>query len=299
MSTRLARPSVAIMSPGDMGHAVGAVLREGGLQVITCLQGRSSRTAALTAEVGIEELPDIETLVRDADILLSILPPARARGLAMETTAAVRRTQATLLYVDCNAVAPATVKEVGALLESAGVGFVDAGIIGPPPQPGSTATRIYASGIRVGEFAQLSQYGLDIRVIGAEIGQASGLKMCYAALTKGLTALATELLVAGKSIGLTEPLRAELQLSQAMLLNWIERQMPGMPPKAYRWVGEMEEIAATFGAVGLTPRIFEGAADLYRFVEATSLGSTRPDSGAQSTTVEEVVAVLSQAAIKQ
>ena len=116
--------------------------------------------------------------------------------------------------------------------------------------------------------------------MGPNIGQASGLKMCYAAITKGLTALGTELLVAGKAMGLAEPLRAELEQSQPELLAWLDRQVPGMPPKAYRWVGEMEEIAATFGYLGLTPSVLQGAADLYRFVGQTPLAEETPESPA-------------------
>jgi 3-hydroxyisobutyrate dehydrogenase-like beta-hydroxyacid dehydrogenase len=291
----MATPTVGVMSPGDMGHSIGNVLRHGGLRVITCLQGRSPRTAALAAEAGIADVGDYETLVREADILLSVLAPAQARALAERIAAAVRATGADLLFVECNAIAPQTVREIGTIITAAGARFVDAGIIGSPPRPGERRTRIYASGEHAAEFAQLSQYGLDIRVIGSEIGQASGLKMCYAALTKGLTALATELLVAGEAMGLSAPLRAELQLSQSMLLGWLERQIPTMPPKAYRWVGEMEEIAATFAALGLTPRMLEGAAALYRFVGQTPLGAETPEQRQRGQTLDEVVAILVEA----
>ncbi|HWP28863.1 MAG TPA: DUF1932 domain-containing protein [Chloroflexota bacterium] len=291
----MATPTVGVMSPGDMGHSIGNVLRHGGLRVITCLQGRSPRTAALAAEAGIVDVGDYETLVREADILLSVLAPAQARVLAERVAAAVRATGADLLFVECNAIAPQTVREIGTIVTAAGARFVDAGIIGSPPRPGERRTRIYASGEHAAEFAQLGQYGLDIRVIGSEIGQASGLKMCYAALTKGLTALATELLVAGEAMGLSAPLRAELQLSQGMLLGWLERQIPTMPPKAYRWVGEMEEIAATFAALGLTPRMLEGAAALYRFVEQTPLGAETPEQRQRGQTLDEVVAILVEA----
>src|SRR5579884_2927598 len=276
----MATPTVGVMSPGDMGHSIGNVLRHGGLRVITCLQGRSPRTAALAAEAGIVDVGDYETLVREADILLSVLAPAQARALAERVAAAVRATGADLLFVECNAIAPQTVREIGTIVTAAGARFVDAGIIGSPPRPGERRTRIYASGEHAAEFAQLGQYGLDIRVIGSEIGQASGLKMCYAALTKGLTALATELLVAGEAMGLSAPLRAELQLSQGILLGW---------------VGEMEEIAATFAALGLTPRMLEGAAALYRFVEQTPLGAETPEQRQRGQTLDEVVAILVEA----
>lgn len=292
MAQMLSIHTVGIMSPGEMGHAIGRRLREHGLRVLTCLRGRSARTAALAAAAGIEDAGDDETLVREADVLLAVLVPAEALGLARRIATALQSTGATLLYVDCNAVAPQTARQIEQVVTAAGARFVDAGIIGGPPAPGSPGPRFYASGAHASEFASLRAYGLDIRVIGDQAGQASGLKMCYAALTKGLTALATELLVAAEALGLSEPLRDELQASQPALLGWIERQAPGMPPKAYRWVGEMEEIAATFGALGLTPRMHEGAAELYRFVARTPLGQETPEARRRGRTLDDLVSIL-------
>jgi len=169
------------------------------------------------------------------------------------------------------------------------------GIIGNPPLPGPSKTRFYASGPYADEFAELGQHGLDVRVMGDSIGQASGIKMCYASLTKGLTALGTELLTAGRALGLEEPLCAELEASQPQLLGWLQRQIPTMPPKAYRWVGEMLEIAATFEEVGLTPRILQGAADMYELVGKTPLGEETPEHRTRGETAEEVVAELAAA----
>ncbi len=287
--------TVAIMSPGDMGHAIGSTLRHGGLRVITCLRDRSARTAGLAAEAGIADVPDYETLVREADVVLSVLAPAQARQLGDRVAAALRATGADLVFVECNAIAPQTVREIERGLTAAGARFVDAGIIGNPPRPGDVRNKLYVSGEHASVVLALNQHGLDVRVVGPGIGQASGLKMCYAALTKGLNALGTELLTAGAAMGLGDALRAELETSQPNLLRWLERQIPGMPPKAYRWVGEMEEIAATFGHVGLTPLILQGAADLFRFVETTPLGEETPEVRKRGTTLDEVVAELTTA----
>lgn len=286
--------TVGLMSPGDMGHAIGRALRHNGLRVITCLQGRSARTAGLAAAAGIVDAGDDETLVREADAILAVLVPSEARALATRLAAAMRATGATPLYVDCNAIAPQTVREIAAAVSAAGARFVDAGIIGGPPRPNERGPRFYASGEHAEAFADLGRFGLDVRVIGAEIGQASGLKMCYAALTKGTTALATELLVAAELMGLGEALRAELRSSQPATLASFERGVPGMPPKAYRWVGEMEEIAATFGALGLTPLIHEGAAAMYHLVAESPLGTETPEARSRGQTLDEVVSVLAQ-----
>jgi 3-hydroxyisobutyrate dehydrogenase-like beta-hydroxyacid dehydrogenase len=289
------RRTVGIVSTGDMGHAIASVLRQAGFRVVTCLQGRSARTARLAAAAGCEGLPDLDALVASSDVVLSVVPPAAARALAAQMAAALERTGAQPLFVECNAVAPQTVREIGAHIAAAGGRFVDGGIIGLPPRAPSTRTRLYVSGPEATAVEALSVPGLEVRAIGPEIGQASGLKMCYAALTKGLCALATELLVAGERLGLSAPLRAELARSQPQLLAWIEGSVPRMPPKAYRWVGEMEEIAATFAHVGLTPLILQGAADLYRFVGETPLGEETPEVRQRGETLDEVVAILAGA----
>jgi 3-hydroxyisobutyrate dehydrogenase-like beta-hydroxyacid dehydrogenase len=287
--------TVGLLSPGDMGHSVGGVLRHAGARVITCLDGRTSRSAMLAEKVGIETVDSYEKLVREADIFLSIVPPARAGEVAERVANAIRTTGKDLVYVDCNAISPGTVRKVSEIVEGASGRFVDGGIIGAPPKPGSTGTRIYASGAHAGEFGQLRDYGLDIRVIGDQIGQASGVKMCYAALTKGLTALSTELMVAAEALGLSEPLRAEMEISQSTLLGIMKKGVPGMPPKAYRWVGEMEEIARTFEEVGLTPLIHQGAAEMYRFVESTPLGQETPENRTRGQTLDDVVTILAEA----
>jgi 3-hydroxyisobutyrate dehydrogenase-like beta-hydroxyacid dehydrogenase len=217
--------------------------------------------------------------------------PARATAVAEQVAAALERTGADLLYVDCNAIAPATVEQIGDRVLAAGGRFSDAGIVGPPPRKPGT-TRIYASGPGAAEFAELSATGLDVRVIGERVGQASGLKMCYAALTKGLIALGTELLMAAHLMGLDDALRAEQQESIPAVLSWLEGSIPGMPPKAYRWVGEMEEIAATFAALGMTPKMLEGAADMYRFVEQTPPGKETPETRDMSRDAYGVVNAL-------
>ena len=163
-------PTIAIMSPGDMGHAVAAVLRERGLQVISRLDGRSQRTRALAERAGIEAVADDAALVRAAELVLAIVVPAAAVALAERIARAMAASGAKPLYVDCNAVAPQTARRIAGIIESAGAGFVDAGIIGPPPRQGASSTRFYASGPDAATFARLSDFGLDVRVVGDQPG---------------------------------------------------------------------------------------------------------------------------------
>ena len=263
-------PTVAVVSTGEMGTGVARILRGSDLRVITTLAGRGDRTRERAADAGVEDVGSLAAAVREADILLSILPP----GNALELAEAVGRDPGPL-YADCNAVSPATVRAIAAVI---GDRFVDASIIGAPGSP-----RFYASGPHAAELAALP---LDLRVIDGEVGQASALKMCYAALTKGLTALLTGSMVAAEAHGVTEALCAELADSQPDFLAGA-RRLAGMVPKAYRWVAEMEEIAATFEQAGVTPRLHLGAADVYRLVEAARAGASRPMDGMDAV-VEEV-----------
>jgi len=261
-------PTIAVMSPGDMGHAVGALFRRHGLRVVASLNGRSERTHALAKRAGIDILADDQTLIEEADLLLSIMVPAAAEPFGKHIASVMEQCRERTVYVDCNA---KTTKRIGAAIEATGNTFVDAGIIGPPPRESSHATRFYASGSEANRFAELNDYGLDVRVIGEAIGDASAIKMCYAALTKGTTALMTALSITAERHGISDPLRTEFELSQGPMLQRMRGSVPGMVPKAHRWVGEMEEIAKTFAAAGVTPKIFEGAAAVYEDVAKTSL----------------------------
>ncbi len=288
----MAVTTVGLQSPGDMGHSIGHVLHSNGLRVVTCLEGRSERSRTLAGKAGIEDGGSLEDIVREVDIFLSVLVPSSALEFAGKVAAAMTATGASPLYVDCNAVAPKTVQAVADTILAAGGSVADVGIIGPPPRkPG---TKFYVSGPGAGAFSELRQYGLDVRILGDEIGQASALKMCYGALTKGLQALATELMVAAELAGVADALRAEQKDSMAEVFGWLESNMPIMPPKAYRWVGEMEEISSFFADLGMTPDILQGAADMYRFVKDTPIGKESPETRDPHQTMESVIAALAR-----
>ena len=284
----MAGNTVGLLSPGDMGHAVGAVLVKNGIRVITCLEGRSNRTRGLAEKAEIQDVPTYQDLVNEAEIILSILVPSEARNAATLVSDALEETGQKVTYADCNAIAPQTVREIGKILTSAGSNFVDAGIIGGPPGPG-VMNRIYVSGPDTEAVEQLNEYGLDIRAIGPEIGQASGLKMVYAALTKGTSALALELMVAAKRLNLYDALISEWEMSQADRYESFKRGLQSVPSKAHRWIGEMEEIAKTFGDVGLTPKILEGAADMYRFIRSNPVSDETPETIDRNRTLEQLI----------
>lgn len=276
-----------------MGHVVAQVLKDHNLTVATCLKDRSNRTKLLAQKVGIMVIPDYEQLVSEVDMILSILVPAQATKAATTMSNALKTTGEKIIYVDCNAISPDTVRNIETVITKTGSTFIDAGIIGPPPSR-KGITHFYASGSKAHQFEILNKYGLDIRVIGTQIGQASGLKMVYAALTKGTTAITIELLIAAKRMNIYHSLIDELQNSQQERYLSMKKGLPLMPSKAKRWIGEMKEIAKTFESTGLTPKIFQGAADIYHFVGESELAKETPENMDKNRTLDTVINLLSQ-----
>jgi 3-hydroxyisobutyrate dehydrogenase-like beta-hydroxyacid dehydrogenase len=262
---------VGLLSPGEMGAAIGATLRRHGVDVVTCLEGRSDLTRTRAEEAGLREVSTLNDLVRESTLVLSVLVPSEALDAAGAVAAAIQATRARPVVADCNAVSPRTVEHMASVITAAGGWFIDAGIIGGPPREGAAGPRIYCSGPDCAPLLALREYSLDVRAIGDTLGRASGLKMVYAASTKGTTALWTELLVAARAMGLADALAEELVSSRGGIAAAVSAGIPSMPRRARRWVGDMEEIAATFEEVGLTPRMLQGAADLYLFVGHTRL----------------------------
>jgi 3-hydroxyisobutyrate dehydrogenase-like beta-hydroxyacid dehydrogenase len=285
--------TVGIISPGDMGSGIGEKLVKNGARVVVALDARSARTKSLAAAAGLEDVGSVERLVQEASHILSVMVPSEAVGAAERVARALRSTGATPIYADLNAISPGSTKRVGEIVEAAGARFVDGGIIGGPPR-GAVNPRIYLSGPNAPELAVLEEHGLILPVIGDQVGQASGLKMCYASMTKGLQALGTELLVTARLLGLDEHLRKEMESSQPALREWLSKSVLGMPPKAHRWIGEMEEIAATFEQVGLTPRMLLGAADMYRWIATTEPDHETPESRDKNRDLDDLVAALAE-----
>ena len=285
--------TVAILSPGDMGHAVGQRLRENELDVVTCLAGRSDRTRALAEKAGIRDLATLEELVEQSDLVMSMTVSAAVPSLCREVAEAIKATGSDTLFAECNAIAPQLTRELEPVITDAGGRFVDVSIIGGPPRPGYSP-HFYTSGDYATEFEGLNNFGLEVLKLDGEIGRASGIKMCYAAMTKGTSALYSELLMAAELMGLTEPLLAEFSGGQSAVLQRMERNIPTVPPRARRWVSEMEEIRDTFAHLGMTPHLFEGVAEMYRLIGSSPLGEEFPESRDRERTFTETIRQLAE-----
>src|SRR5262245_60863030 len=254
-------PLVAVIAPGMMGAAVGKRLTDHGLKVLTSLQGRSAETSARAKAAGMVAASDEE--IAATDFILSILPPGDAVALAQRFGGALTASNSKPVYVDCNAVSPRTVERIAAAIAPTGSPFVDAGIIGAPPKPNDAGPRFYASGPHASRFAALKDFGLDVRVLSGPMNAASAVKMSYAGITQGTQALGAAMLLAATRGGTADALFAELQGSQPQILAWLKRSLAQMPPKAYRWIAEMHEIADFVGEDPSAHELYVGAAHFY------------------------------------
>ena len=266
-------PTVAIIAPGNMGSGVGQRLTEHKVKVLTSLAGRSEASAKRAGAAGMVAVADAQ--LTESDFLLSIVPPGEALALAKRLAGVLTAANRKPIYVECNAVSPQTMNHIANEIAATGCPFVAAGIIGPPPKPGSTNTKFYASGPAAGLFARLNDYGLIVRVLQGPLTAASALKMSYAGITKGFTALGAAMMLAATRGGSAEALKAELAESRPDLLGYLSRQVPDMYGKAYRWVAELEEISDFVGKDHAEHAMLTAAARLYERIAADLEGEKK------------------------
>ena len=283
-------PTVAVVSPGAMGSAVGDALARGGARVVATLSGRSERTARLAGRADLELLPDLGSLLDVADVVLSIVPPEAAASVARDVATATAQS-ARPVFVELNAVAPATALRIEAELGGAGVEVVDGSISGPPPwRPGTT--RLYLSGPRAAEVAALPFDGVDAIVVGDQVGAASAVKMSTASVYKGTSALLAHALLAADANGVLEHVLDDLRAGSPELVANVERRLASAASKSPRYVAEMNEIAATQAAAGLTPSLFEAIADVFSALSASELARSAPEDLPREMTLDDVLARL-------
>ena len=252
--------TVGLLNPGEMGAAVGQCLAAAGHQVLWVPEGRSAASAARAAAAGLTAASGgLADVVRKADVIVSVCPPHAALDLARQVTGFGG------VYTDANAVSPATAREIARVVQDGGASYVDGGIIGTPPvAPGFI--RLYLSGTRAGEVQRLFAGGeVDARVIGGDASvAASALKMAYASWTKGSAALLLTARALARAEAVEEALLAEWNTSQPGLAGRSAQAAGSAAAKGWRWVAEMEEIAAAVAAVGLPDGFHRAAADIYR-----------------------------------
>ncbi len=281
---------IAILYPGDMGHAVGRSLKEHGHEVMTSLAGRSERTKAFAKAGGLIDAGDLAGAVSAAELVLSILPPSNAIELAQSVAEALRQTGATPFYADCNAIAPETSRQVGEIVGEAGASFIDGGIVGPPPGRGTP--RFYVAGPDTAPMLALDGQGIIVRHLGPRVGDASAMKMCYASITKGTSTLFTAALMVAHQYGLDEPFWTELQESQGGVWSRMDKQVARLPSDAGRWIGEMDEIVKTYGSAGVPTGFHEAAAQVYEVLTRTPNAETKREDLDPDIGIADVIAAF-------
>ena len=286
--------TVGIVSPGAMGSAVGAAYAHAGHRVVTTVAGRSNRTRQLAEAAGLELLPDLDDVVAEARLVVSVVPPGEARVVATAIADAARRTEAMPLVADLNATSPATARRIDSILADAGLELVDGSISGGPPRA-DYRTRVYLSGPRAAELAASAPEWIDARLVGEEVGLASAVKMCTASMYKGSVALLTHALLTAHAHGVLPQVLDDLEGSFPRQVERAARLLAVSATKAHRYVGEMHEIAATQRDIGLTPALFEAMAEVYGALAETQLGASAPESVAAEPVLDEVLDGLSNA----
>jgi 3-hydroxyisobutyrate dehydrogenase-like beta-hydroxyacid dehydrogenase len=280
--------SIGVMSPGNMGQAIAQQLKRNNFAIYTALDGRSARSRTLAEEAGITDLGTLDKLAAQCDVILSIMNPGAALEFAQSLAQAINRTGTQPLVVECNAIAPTTMQAVHAAITMAGARCLDAGMFSPPPR-GGVEGRLFVSGPGAEELNVLATPELSVRVLSQRIGDASALKICDAVMSKGVTALVLQMLIAAQRLGVAKELEEQFTVARRRIYDVVIDALPVMPSKAHRWVPEVMEIAKTMEAVGMTPQMIEGAAAVYEFVAGTALGRETPESRDNSRDGREVV----------
>jgi len=254
--------ALGLLHPGEMGTSVGLAAQSNGARVVWAARGRSATTVQRATAAGFEPLPDLAAVVARSEVIVSVCPPHGAEALAREVVTAGFRG----LYIDANAIRPERARRIAALITTAGGRFVDGGIIGNPPR-GPGETRLYLSGPDAEQAAALFRGTLqDPIVVGPEPGAASALKMAYAAWNKGQIALRLAVAALARVEGVEGALTAEWVRSQPGLMERTRADAGRVAAKAWRWTGEMQEIAATFESAGLPRGFHEASGAIYEFL---------------------------------
>jgi 3-hydroxyisobutyrate dehydrogenase-like beta-hydroxyacid dehydrogenase len=270
---------VGIVHPGQMGSVVAFSLRNGGSEVFWASGGRSASTRERASQAGLQDALTLQKLCELCPVMVSVCPPEFAEEVAEQVASCSYRG----IYVDANAIAPERVQRMARRLETGGARFVDGGIIGPPAMT-RNRTWLYLAGEQAAEIASYFSRGpLEVEVLDGPIGRASALKMCFAAYSKGSIALACSVLAAAEQLDVLEELKRQWGRSGPALPE-VESEISRAAPKAWRFTGEMHEIAATFQSAGLPAGFHQAAAEIFRRLEEFK--------GREQPSVEEVLGTL-------
>jgi 3-hydroxyisobutyrate dehydrogenase-like beta-hydroxyacid dehydrogenase len=274
--------NVGFLHPGAMGISLAASAQNSGHAVYWASEGRSQQTHARAAKYDLQDVQTLEALCEACDVVVSVCPPHAAEAVAAQVRACAFRG----LYLDANAISPMRTQRIGRAMAQAGIAFVDGSIVGGPAwEPGRTW--LYLAGREAGRAADCFSAGpLETCVIGEEIGKAAALKMCFAAYTKGSTALLCAILATAEELGVRQELEMQWSRGGSDFAQQTQERVRRVTAKAWRFAGEMEEISATFEQAGLPGGFHAAAADVYRRIAHFK--------GAETPSLDEVLEALAE-----
>ena len=261
--------TIGLLGIGEMGSAIARTL-SAHIRVVTTLGGRSEATRARAEAAGVSDVGSIDEIVRQSDLILSVLASDTAPVVAGEVADAARRVGVRTLFGEFNAIAPVTVQAIAEDSADA-MDVVDGGIVGGPRNLGGAS--FYLSGSRAEEVASLREYGIPTVVLGPIVGQASGAKLCHAGMTKGVSTLALDILLAAEALGVADTVMEQYSRAMAGVIEFVDRFVPGNPKRAYRRAEEMPEVARMLDALGFDGSIHRAAYERMRW-----LGSLEMDT---------------------
>jgi 3-hydroxyisobutyrate dehydrogenase-like beta-hydroxyacid dehydrogenase len=283
--------TIGLLGVGEMGAGLASAFVNAGHTVVSDLTGRSESSCVRALKANIEGEVSLEAVVTRADILFSVLPTQFAYDEAVRVSKLLKGIKTSLLFVEANAIAPSLAADISKLFTDNNTNFIDAGIVGTPPS-GSKRPRLYVSGGNVEPLKLLDGFGIDLVDLGKKIGTASAFKMTYAAMTKGVNALLTNVMLAAEEHGFLELFLEEAQKSQTHLAQRASSNIARLPCDAARWEDEMGQIARSFDDIGLPSAFHIGAGDIMRILAASPYGSetrlTHDKTRSMMTTIQEV-----------
>ncbi len=284
---------VGLLGIGEMGAAIAGRLKAAGYEVGAVFSKRSAESLTRAQEAGIASFPDYKELAAVSEIVFSVLPPAVAEQEARRLADATRAADASFVFVEGNAISPAHVNEIAGAFTGSPVDFVDGGIVGPPPSDNGLP-RLYTSGARSQLLSEMDGIAFRVIYLGYAIGSASGFKMSYASVTKGVNSLLTAAMLSAEDMGFLEAFLDEFTSSQPDLMRRARATIPRLPADAGRWVREMEEIRDTFASLDLPPGYHQGAAEIMRILDASRFGTETRRTRDRSRTLEATLKAISE-----
>lgn len=286
------KPIFAISAAGEMGAGVAATLTNADYIVTIIMSGRSEESQTRAKNAKIQARADLQAQLKDCDVYLSILPPAFALSLAKQVAQTAKDNDLSFTFVECNAISPQHTQQIAALFKDSNVKFVDAGIIGGPPKIGGYKPVLYISGDVCDALNATDGSAYSIKHLGNEIGRASGMKMVYASITKGVNALLAGAFFTANNLGLLDELMAELKSSQTEMFNRATQNIQRLPADAGRWAPEMREISQTFEAAGAPKGFHQGAEQMMQILNNSPYGTetrkTRDTSRSAAKTIKSL-----------